>query len=127
MAKTFSESVEEAKNQVGSVAPSDVGDDALIIDVRDAADIAAGGIVPGAVPISLGTLTFKADVTVPEEMQHPELGDHDRDIVVTCAVGAMASLGAKLLQDMGYRNVRYLEGGTNGWKEAGRPVDEFSG
>ena len=127
MAKTFMESVQEAKAQVGSVAPADVPADALVIDVRDAADIAASGIMPGAVPISLGTLTFKADVTVPPELQHPELGDHDREIVVTCAVGAMASLGAKLLADMGYSNVRYLEGGTNGWKEAGRPVDEFGG
>ena len=125
MAKTFMESVQEAKAQVGSVAPGDIPDNALVIDVRDAADIAASGIMPGAVPISLGTLTFKADVTVPPELQHPELGDHDREIVVTCAVGAMASLGAKLLQDMGYQNVRYLEGGTNGWKEAGRPVDVF--
>jgi len=125
MAKTFMESVAEAKSQVGAVAPGDVSESALIIDVRDKDDIAASGIVPGAVPISLGTLTFKADTTVPEAMQHPELGDHDREIVVTCTVGAMASLGAKLLQDMGYKNVTIMDGGTNGWKEAGRPVDDF--
>jgi len=125
MAKTFMESVAEAKSQVGAVAPVDVSESALIIDVRDKDDIAASGIVPGAVPISLGTLTFKADTTVPEPMQHPELGDHDREIVVTCAMGAMASLGAKLLQDMGYNNVTFMDGGTNGWKEAGRPVDDF--
>lgn len=126
MAKTFMESVQEAQSQVEAVAPIEVPDSALIIDVRDKDDIAAGGIVPGAVPISLGTLTFKADVNVPEQMQHPELGDHGREIVVTCAMGAMASLGAKLLQDMGYTNVRYMDGGTNGWKEAGRPVDDLS-
>lgn len=126
MAKTFMESVQEAQSQVEAVAPDEVPEGALIIDVRDKDDIAAGGIVPGAVPISLGTLTFKADVNVPEQMQHPELGDHSREIVVTCAMGAMASLGAKLLQDMGYANVRYMDGGTNGWKEAGRPVDDLS-
>ena len=125
MAKTFMESVQEAQSQVTAVAPGEVSENALVIDVRDKDDIAAGGIVPGAVPISLGTLTFKADTTVPEDLQHPELGDHDREIVVTCTVGAMASLGAKLLQDMGYNNVKFMEGGTNGWKEAGKPVDDF--
>lgn len=127
MAKTFMESVQQAQAQVDAVAPADVPDGALIVDVRDAADIAAGGIIPGAVPISLGTLGFKGDVTLPAEMQHPELGDHDREIVVTCTIGAMAALGAKLLDDMGYNNVRYVEGGTNGWQEAGLPVDDFAG
>ncbi len=125
MAKTFMESVQEAKAQVDAVAPADVPEGALVIDVRDAADIKAGGIIPGAVPISLGTLGFKGDVTMPAEMQHPELGDHDREIVVTCALGAMASLGGKLLEDMGYNNVRYVEGGTEGWKQAGLDVDSF--
>ncbi len=119
------QSVAEAKSEVESVAPADVSESALVLDVRDRADIAATGIMPGAVPISLGTLTFKADVEVPEHLRHPELGDHDREIVVTCTTGAMASLGAKLLQDMGYNNVKLLDGGTVGWKEAGNPVDDF--
>ena len=127
MAKTFMESVQQAKSEVDAVAPADVPEGALIIDVRDAADIKAAGTIPGAVPISLGTLGFKGDVTMPAEMQHPELGDHDREIVVTCTLGAMASLGAKTLQDMGYNNVRYVEGGTQGWKEAGLEVADFDG
>jgi len=127
MAKTFMESVAAAKAQVEAVAPADVGHTALIIDVRDKDDIVASGIVPGAVPISLGTLGFKADTTMPEAMQHPELGDHDREIVVTCTLGAMASLGAKLLDDMGYTNVKYMDGGTQGWKDAGLDVDGFEG
>jgi hypothetical protein len=38
-----------------------------VIDVRDAADIAMTGTVPGAVNISLGSLTYKADNEVPED------------------------------------------------------------
>ena len=126
MAKTFMEMVGEAETMVSAVSPSDVSDTALIVDVRDRTDIAATGIVPGALAISLGTLGFKGDVTMPEEMQHPELGDHDQEIVVTCTIGAMAALGAKLLTDLGYKNVTYMEGGTVAWKEAGFDVDEFT-
>jgi len=126
MAKNWKDTVAEAQAQVSAVAPADVSDSALVLDVRDAADIANTGIIAGAIPISLGTLGFKADPSMPEEMQHPELGDLNREIAVTCTVGAMASLGAKLLEDMGYTNVTYIEGGTNGWKEAGRDVDDFA-
>ena len=126
MATTFMEMVEAAKAETKAVTPQVMqNSDALIIDVRDASDIAATGIVPGAVPISLGTLGYKADVTLPQEMQHPELGDHDREIIVTCKVGAMASLGAKQLQDMGYKNVSYVDGGTMAHIEAGLPVEAF--
>lgn len=126
MAKTFMEMVGEAQSQVAGVPAAGVSETALIVDVRDRADIEATGIVPGALAISLGTLGFKGDVTMPEEMQHPELGDHDREIVVTCTIGAMAALGAKTLQDLGYTNVTYMEGGTLAWKEAGLEVDTFT-
>ncbi len=126
MAKTFMEMVGEAQANVAGVAADAVSETALIIDVRDRPDIAATGIIPGALAVSLGTLGFKGDVTMPEEMQHPELGDHDREIVVTCTIGAMAALGAQTLQDLGYKNVTYMEGGTLAWKEAGLEVDEFT-
>lgn len=126
MAKTFMEMVGEAQGHVSGVAASEVPETALVIDVRDRGDIAATGIIPGALAISLGTLGFKGDVTMPEEMQHPELGDHDREIVVTCTMGAMAALGAKTLQELGYNNVTYMDGGTVAWKEAGLDTDEFT-
>lgn len=125
MAKTFMEMVGEAQAATSSVAPTGVNERALIVDVRDREDIAATGIIPGALTVSLGTLGFKADVTMPEEMQHPELGEHDREIVVTCTMGAMAALGAQTLQELGYTRVAYMEGGTVAWKEAGLDVDEF--
>ncbi len=133
MAKTFKDMVGEAQSEVQSVTPAeakahiDSDENLLVIDVRDAADIANSGIMPGAAAISLGTLGYKADPTMPEAMQHPELGDVDRPIMVTCTIGAMASLGGKLLQDMGYTNVKYVAGGTNGWKDAGYDVDQFTG
>ncbi len=126
MAKTFMDMVDEAKAHVDGINAPDVSETALIIDVRDRGDIAATGIIPGALAISLGTIGFKGDVTMPEDMQHPELGDHDREIVVTCTIGAMAALGAQTLQDLGYTNVTYMEGGTLAWKAAGLDVDEFT-
>jgi len=95
---------------------------ALVIDVRDAADIAGTGLIPGAVNISLGTLTYKADNQVPPEWRDSQLENRARQIITTCESGEMAALGGKLLKDMGFTNVRILEGGTVAWKAAGYPT-----
>ena len=97
----------------------------LVIDVRDADDIPVTGIIPGAVNISLGTLTYKADNEVPEDWRDPRLGDRSRSIITVCQLGPMGTLGGKLLKDMGFTNVSILEGGTQGWKEAGLPTEPF--
>ena len=49
----------------------------LVIDVRDAADIPATGMIPSAANISLGSLTYRADNEVPEEARDPRLSDGD--------------------------------------------------
>ncbi|MCC7360322.1 MAG: hypothetical protein IT317_12635 [Anaerolineales bacterium] len=121
--------VAEAMAEVPAVAPLEAArrreadPRTLIIDVRDAADIPATGLIAGAAAISLGSLTYKADAEVPEEWRDPRLDDRSRPILVTCYSGEMAALGAKWLKDMGYTNVGLLAGGTVARKEAGLPME----
>lgn len=121
MARTFMERVADAQAEVPVIDVAEtkrrLADDlrALVIDVRDAADIAETGAIPGSHHVSLGTLLYKADHSLPADWQDPELADLDRPIVTTCGIGAMASIAAKELKDLGYTNVAILEGGTEGW------------
>lgn len=94
----------------------------LVIDVRDAADVAVTGTVPGALNISYGALTYQADHQAPEPWRAPQLSDHDRPIITTCILGPLGALGGKLLHDMGFTDVAILEGGVQAWMEAGLPV-----
>lgn len=126
--KTFHQMVAEALAGVPTIGPAEAdramrsNPDTLVIDVRDAADIAATGIIPGAANISLGTLTYKADNEVPKEWRDPKLANRARPIITTCDTGEMAALAGKLLKDMGFTNVRILKGGTAAWKAAGYPT-----
>ena len=126
--KTFNLAVTEALAEVPTISPVEADQamrsnpNALVIDVRDAADIAGTGLIPGAVNISLGTLTYKADNQVPPEWRDSQLENRARQIITTCESGEMAALGGKLLKDMGFTNVRILEGGTVAWKAAGYPT-----
>ncbi len=125
MPRTFPQMVTEALALVPTISPAEASQaiqsnpDTLVIDVRDASDIAGTGIIPSAVNISLGTLTYKADNQVPPEWRDPNLANRSRPIITTCYSGEMAALAAKLLKDMGFTNVRALKGGTVAWKTAG--------
>ena len=127
-AKTFGAMAEEAHRAVPTIKPADLQRrqkreaDLLVIDVRDAADIAQTGSVPGAVNLSLGALTYLADNEVPESWRDPRLADRARPIITTCILGPLGAIGGKLLHDMGFTNVQILEGGVQAWIEAGLPV-----
>ena len=131
MAKTFAQMAEEAMAQVQGISADEAyqrlkrDSNALLVDVRDAAEIPSTGLAPGGVNISLGSLPFKADLEVAEEWRDSRLQDRSRQIITIdhsspCYRGATA---AKLLEDMGFTNVTYVEGGTEAWKAAGLPTE----
>jgi rhodanese-related sulfurtransferase len=131
MAKTFGQMAAEAMAQVPTVSPAEAyqrlqqDPNTLVVDVRDAADIAMTGTIPGAMNISLGSLTYKADNEVPEDWREPALKDRSRPIITTCILGPMGALGGKLLRDMGFTHVSILEGGVQAWINAGLPTSKI--
>lgn len=131
--KSFRERVAEAREGIPMVSPQEaqqrMQDDpnTLMLDVRDSEQIRQSGAIPGLHHASLGTLLYKADHSMPDNYRDEAFSDKDRPIIVTCNVGAMASIAAKELKDMGYSNVAILEGGTQGWKDAGLPTEPFGG
>lgn len=132
MARTFRQMVEEARKEVPAISPADArkqlesDPNTLVVDVRDAKEIRASGIIPGAAAVSLGRLPIAADQELPEQIRDARLQDRSRPIITTCALGGQASLAAKQLKDMGFTNVRILDGGTQGWKNAGYDTQAFT-
>ncbi len=128
MAKTFNQMVAAAMAEVPVVNPAEahrrMQEDprTLVIDPRDAADIPVTGIIPEAMNISYGALTYKADNELPPEWREPELEDRSLPIFTACESGYMGDLACKLMKYMGFSNVSILEGGTQAWKDAGFPT-----
>ena len=92
---------------------------ALVVDVRDAPELAAAGKVKGAVHVSRGMLEFRAD---PESPYHDPAFDRDRTVILYCASGGRSALAGQALQELGYRDVRNL-GAFKEWVEAGGAVE----
>ena len=132
-AATFGQMAAEALAVVPSLTPVEAQQriaqdpNTLVIDVRDATDIAQTGTVPGAINLSFGALTYLADNEVPESWRDPRLADRSRPIITTCILGPLGALGGKLLHDMGFTNVSILAGGVQAWIEAGLPVAKNGG
>ncbi|WP_315928123.1 rhodanese-like domain-containing protein [Mesorhizobium sp. SP-1A] len=93
---------------------------ALVVDVRDSAEVKASGKVKGAVNVSRGMLEFRAD---PETPYHDKAFVKDRPVIVYCASGGRSALSGKVLKDFGYREV-YNLGAFKDWAEAGGEVEK---
>jgi rhodanese-related sulfurtransferase len=126
--KTFMQMATEAMTEVRSVTPQGAQDrlrqnsDALLIDVRDLADRRTTGMAAGAAAISAGMLPVRADRELPEEWRDTRLQDRSKPIITICDLGPMSAISAKALKDMGFTDVAFVEGGLQGWKDAGLPI-----
>jgi rhodanese-related sulfurtransferase len=129
MAKTFMQMASDAMSQVPSISPKEAqrrlreNPDSMLIDVRDLARIRTTGMAVGAAPISAGTLPLSADQELPEEFRDRRLQDRSRSVMTICDAGPMSAISAKTLKDMGFSDVAFVEGGTQGWKDAGLPTE----
>jgi rhodanese-related sulfurtransferase len=123
MALTVADMMAAAKAVVPTVTPAEtqalIDQGALVVDLRDSAEIAASGKIKGAVAVGRGLLEFKADSTVPS---HDPAFRKDRTVVVYCASGGRAFLAGKTLKDMGFADVRNL-GGFKSCADAGGAVE----
>ena len=92
---------------------------ALVVDVRDAPELAQSGKVAGAVHVSRGMLEFRAD---PDSPYHDKNFARDKPVILYCASGGRSALGGKVLKEMGYDKV-YNLGAFKDWAEAGGKVE----
>jgi rhodanese-related sulfurtransferase len=86
----------------------------LVVDVRDAPEVAASGKIAGAVNVSRGMLEFRAD---PESPHHDRNFEKGKTVILYCVSGGRSALAGKVLKDMGYDNV-YNLGAFRDWTGA---------
>jgi rhodanese-related sulfurtransferase len=111
-----------------SVEPIDAEDakaliddgEAVVIDVREPAELLATGKVPGSINIPLAEFLERADPGSPD---HEPALQADKAIILYCASGKRSQFAGNKLVELGYREV-FNMGGLKDWELAGLPVDE---
>ncbi len=124
MPKSVKELVEAANVVVPRVTPEQaqqmIADGALVVDVRDAAEVQQSGKVAGAVHIPRGMVEFRAD---PDSPYYEKGFSKDKPVILYCAAGGRAALAGQALKEMGYGDV-YNLGGFADWAKSGGDVDK---
>jgi rhodanese-related sulfurtransferase len=119
MATNVKQMLEAANAAVPKITPDQAADmikagNTLILDVRDAPEVATSGKVAGALNVSRGMLEFRAD---PDSPYHDKTFDKGKTVILYCASGGRSALAGKVLKDMGYEKV-YNVGGFKDWTGA---------
>lgn len=120
--RTAAELLDQARSRIERLEPTDLAADRrrVVVDIRDSADRAAEGVIPGSMWIPRTVLEWRVDPT--SEMPDPRIADPTLHLVVVCNDGYSSSLAAATLRDMGFEHAADLIGGFRAWKAAGLPV-----
>ena len=92
----------------------------LVIDIRDRDDRERTGMIAGSISIPLLVLEWRCDPT--SGHSHPAVWSLDQRVVTVCNEGYTSSFAAASLRRLGFSRAADLEGGVEGWAEAGLPT-----
>ena len=121
-ARSIDQILADARARLHRIGPGEAAkeDEAVLVDIRPAAQRAAEGEIPGALIVERNVLEWRFDPA--SDARLPEATGYDVRVVVFCSEGYTSSLAAAALQDLGLRRATDLEGGFKAWEAAGLPV-----
>ena len=118
--KTVQTMLAEADAEVPRISPDEAKGllgraDVLFLDVREPAEVAASGKIPGAVAVPRGLVEFRADAASP---MHDAAFDRAKTVIAYCASGGRSALVGKTLKDMGTATCAISAASRAGWRQA---------
>ena len=123
MPSTVAEIVRRAKARTENLTPEQMAREAalgaVLVDLREPAELERDGMIEGAIHAPRGMLEFYAD---PNSPYHRDEFDPRRRTILYCASGGRSTLASVALAELGYTDVAHLDGGINAWRTDGRPV-----
>jgi rhodanese-related sulfurtransferase len=94
----------------------EVGEGAVVVDIRPAAQRAEHGDLPGALVVERNVLEWRFDPTNDAALP---IADDGLRVVVLCQEGYTSSLAAAALRDVGVHRATDVVGGYAAWVAAG--------
>ena len=131
MAKTFMQLAAEAMADAHAITAEEAlrelksNSNALLVDVRDEAEVRTTGLGVGALKAPGRSLAWKADLEIDEDYRDSALQDRARRIITTCGSSPCyrGASAVNLLTEMGFSDVSYVAGGMKALLAAGLPTE----
>lgn len=103
----------EAAKEIAAAAAKSPAETITVIDVRMPEEFAEGHL-KGAQNI---------DISSPDFQKNLAKLDPAKTYLVHCAAGGRSTRSLTILKKLGFKSIIHLDGGLNGWKEAGLPME----
>lgn len=117
--KTLMDFVKEAKSQITEVEITEVvallDEGYQVLDVREPAEYISGTL-DGAFNVPRGVLEAASDHQYPGKNQNMQ--DRDKKWLLLCATSGRSAMAASVMQQMGFTNIKNINGGMAAWKQA---------
>lgn len=117
--KTLMDFVKAAKSKISEVEVSDVvsllEDGYQVLDVREPAEFLSGTI-DNALNIPRGVLEAVSDRTYPGRRK--EMMNREQKWLLLCATSGRSAMATVVMEQMGFKNVKNINGGMAAWKTA---------
>lgn len=117
--KTLMDFVKAAKSQITEVEVTQVvallDEGYQVLDVREPGEFASGTI-DGALNIPRGVLEAASDHQYPGKSA--DMQDRDKKWLLLCATSGRSAMAASVMQQMGFKNIKNINGGIAAWKSA---------
>ena len=125
MARSFAQMEEEENSAAEGISAEDAlatlksDQNTLLVDVRDTAEMESTGVYPNSIAAPGRAIAWMADLE--NEYRSPELQDRNRTIFTTCggAPSYRGAAAANVLTEMGFKRVRFVNGGMAALIKAG--------
>lgn len=123
--KVIEDLIKASHRIIGEITPLELMnkveemDDFILVDIREPGQRGHGDIyAESAIDIIRGYLEFKIENIIK---------DKNTPLIIYCCSGKRSILASHTLLEMGYKNVRSLQGGVQGWLKAGLPLSTHYG
>lgn len=116
--------IDRARTRITTLTPEEAQQrladpETVFVDLRDTAEIAADGTIPGAIHMPRGNLEFWIDRASP--YFKPIFGTR-KSFIFFCAADLRSTLATATALDMGLERVSHIRGGFQAWRQAGLPL-----
>ena len=115
--RTIDQVLAAARERLVRLTPAQARDawagDAVVVDIRPAAQRAAEGELAGALVVERNVLEWRFD---PASDARLPLADYELPVIILCQEGYTSSLAAAALQDLGLHRATDVIGGYAAWR-----------
>ena len=115
--RTIESILADARSQLDRLTPAEaetrLGQGAVLVDIRPAAQRSAEGEVPGALIVERNVLEWRFDPASPARLP---IAAYELEVIVLCQEGYTSSLAAAALQELGISRATDVIGGYAAWR-----------